>query len=180
MTKPQILFGGILLFACASVIAQGQVTTRQMGTRRTTGAGDPSAGSWTVPATNGADTKSPDSVDPEQQKVWNAARQLNLDSGQRAQLDSSLKAQKGESSDLDQALQEARAALAHALRNGQSSLESEIENLASATAKFQESQLRRWASLYAVLTPDQQRQLLMMPTPLSQATTASSGIIPAQ
>lgn len=174
MTKPQILFGGIILFACTSVIAQGQVTTRQMGARRTTGAGDPSAGSYTIPATNDADTKSPDSVDPEQQKVWNVARQLDLDSDQRAQLSSSLKEQKDETATLQKALQDARTALAHALQNGQTSLETEIEDLASASAKVQESQLRPWAALYAVLTPDQQKRLLMLPTPLSQATTLPS------
>lgn len=171
MTKIQILFGGMILFACVSLTAQGQVTTRQMGTRRTTGAGDPSAGSNTVPATNGADTKGPDAADPEQQKIWSAARQLDLDSDQRSQLSASLKEQKDETASLEKALQGARAALAHALQNGQTSLESEIEDLAAANAKVQESQLRRWAALYAVLTPDQQRRLLVMPTPLSQATT---------
>jgi Spy/CpxP family protein refolding chaperone len=180
MTKIQILFGGMILFACASLIAQGQVTTRQMGTRRTTGSSDPSAGSYTVPATNGPDSKGPDSVDLEQQRIWNAARQLDLDLDQRAQLSSSLKEQKDETATLEKALQDARGALAHALQNGQSSLETEIEDLASAGAKVQESQLRRWAALYAVLTPDQQRRLLMMPTPLSQASTVLPGIAQAQ
>jgi hypothetical protein len=179
MTKIQILFGGMTLFACASLIAQGQVTTRQMGTRRTTGSSDPSAGSYTVPATNGPDSKGPDSVDPEQEKIWNVARQLGLDSDQHDELDSSLKAQKEESATLDKALKDARAALAQALENGETSLESEIENLASASAKVQEAQLRRWAALYAVLAPDQQRRLLMIPTPLSQAATLP-GITKAQ
>lgn len=170
MTKFQILFGGMILFTSVSAIAQGPVTTRQMGTRRTTGGGDPGAGSYTVPATNGPDSKSPESADPEQQKIWNAAHQLDLDADQRAQLSSSLKERKDDSATLEKALQDARAALAQALQNGQTSLESEIEDLASASAKVQESQLKRWAALYAVLTPDQQRRLLMMPTPLSQAT----------
>ena len=174
MTKPVILFGGIILLACASVIAQGQVTTRQMGTRRSTGGADPGSGNYTVAATNGSDTKNPDSVDPEQQKIWNVARQLDLDSDQRAQLSSALKEQKDETATLEKALQDARTALAHALQNGQTSLETEIEDLASASAKVQESQLRRWAALYAVLTPDQQKRMLMIPTPLSQATTLPS------
>jgi Spy/CpxP family protein refolding chaperone len=180
MTKIQILFSTVILFACACAIAQGQVTTRQMGTRRTTGNGDPGTGSYTVPATSGPDSKGPDTVDPEQQKIWNAARQLDLDSDQRAQLSSSLKEQKDETATVEKALQEARAALAHALQNGQTSLESEIEDLASASAKVQESQLRQWAALYAVLTPDQQRRLLMMPTPLSRASTTLPGVSQAQ
>lgn len=118
-------------------------------------------------------------MDPELQKICNAARRLGLDSDQRAQLSSSLKEQKDETANLEKALQDARAALARALQNGQTSLESEIEDLASANAKVQESQLRRWAALYAVLTPDQQRRLLMMPTPLSQATTLA-GVTQAQ
>jgi Spy/CpxP family protein refolding chaperone len=161
----------LILFACASVVAQGQVTARQLGTRRKTPGADPGAGSCTVPATNGADSKGPDSADPEEQKIWNAARQLDLDPEQRAQLSSSLKERKDETATLKKALQDARAALAHTLQNGQTSLESEIEDLASASAKVQELQLRRWAALYAVLTPDQQRRLLMMRTPLSQAAT---------
>ena len=76
-------------------------------------------------------------------------------------------------------MQDARTALAYALQNGQTSLETEIEDLASAGAKVQESQLRRWAALYAVLTPDQQKRSLMMTTPLSQATPLP-GIVQAQ
>jgi Spy/CpxP family protein refolding chaperone len=112
----------------------------------------------------------PDATEPEEEKIWSVARQLKLNADQRSQLDSSLKAQKGESADLAKALVDARDALAHALQNGQSSFEGEIENLASAGAKVQESELKRWASLYAVLTPDQQKQLLTMPTPLSLAS----------
>jgi len=115
-------------------------------------------------------SKDADIVDPEQEKILKAARQLDLDSDQRRQLDLSLKLQKGESATLEKAVQEARAALAHALQNGQTYLESEIENLASANSRLQESQLRRWAALYAILTPNQQKQMLMMTTPLSQAT----------
>jgi len=117
-------------------------------------------------------------ADPEQEKILRAARQLDLDSDQRRQLDASLKAEKEESATLEKAVQEARAALAHALQSGQTYLESEIENVASANAKLQESQLRRWAALYAVLTPNQQKQMLMMPTPLSQAAV-SAEISPA-
>jgi Spy/CpxP family protein refolding chaperone len=174
MTRIHILVGVVILFACASTIGQGQVTTRQMGTRRTTGNGDPSAGSYSIPA-----TKDPDAADPEQQKIWEAARQLNLDSDQDAQLESSLKAQKEDGANFEKELQEARAALARALQNGQSSLESEIEDLASAIAKVQESQLKRWALLYTVLTPDQQKRMLMMSTPLSQAATLSA-VVPAE
>jgi len=177
MTQIQILSGGMILFTCVSAIAQGPVT-RQMGARRTPN-GDPGAGSYSVPATNGPDSKGPDTADADQQKIWNAARQLDLDSDQRAQLSSSLKEQKNETATLEKSLQDARTALAHALQNGQTSLESEIEDLASAGAKVQESQLKQWAALYSVLTPDQQKRLLMMPTPLSQATTLP-GVATAQ
>ena len=119
------------------------------------------------------------STDTELEKILKTARQLDLDSDQRAQLDSLLKAQKDDSATLDKAVQEARAALAHALQNRQTSLESEIENLAAANAKAQESQLRRWAALYSVLIPDQKRRLIMIPPPLSQAT-ALTGIRQAQ
>jgi len=177
MIKIPILLCGMILFTCVSAIAQAPVTTRQGG-RRTTG-GDPGAGSYSVPATNGPDNKDPDTTDADEHKVWSAARQLDLDSDQKAQLASSLKEQKDETANLEKVLQDAQAALARALQNGQSSLDSEIEDLASAAAKVQESQLRRWAALYAVLTPDQQKRLLLMPTPLSQATTLSGVAPPA-
>jgi Spy/CpxP family protein refolding chaperone len=120
-----------------------------------------------------------DTSDAGQQSIWRVAQQLGLTSDQRAQLDSSLKGQTDESAALDKALQNARAALAHALANGQTLLDAEIESLASANAKVQEAELKRWANLYAISTPEQQRQLLSMSTPLSLAT-ASHGIMPGQ
>jgi Spy/CpxP family protein refolding chaperone len=79
---------------------------------------------------------------------------LNLNSEQRAQVDAALKLQKEDSGADERALEDARGALAHALANGQTSFDAEIENLASAEGKMQESQLRRWAALYSVLTPE--------------------------
>jgi len=111
--------------------------------------------------------------------IWRAAEQLRLTSDQETQLDSSLKAHKNEREALENALQRARAALAHSLESGQMFLDAEIENWASANAKLQEADLKSWASLYAIATPDQQKQLLSMPTPLSLAT-ASNGILQDQ
>lgn len=111
------------------------------------------------------------------QSIWRAAQQLELTSDQRAQLDLSLNGQKNERLAFDKTLQDARAALARSLASGQPFLDSEIENWASANAKVQEAELKSWATLYAISTPDQQKQLLSMPTPLS-LSTASHGILP--
>jgi Spy/CpxP family protein refolding chaperone len=177
VTKTEILVGSAIFLTCASAAAQriGTPGVCPPGAICSTNSPRGSDGPYTsgrgVP-----NTKEPGITDPEEERILKAARQLHLDSDQRAQLDSCLKAQKEESVTLEKAVQEARTALAHALQNGETSLESQIENLASANARVQESQLRRWAALYAVLRPEQQRQLLMMPTPLSQATQ-SPGII---
>ena len=110
------------------------------------------------------------SRDPREESVWRVAQQLGLTSDQRSDLASAFKAAKEERAALDKALQDARRALADSLANGQTFLDSEIENLTSANAKVQESELKLWAKLYAVLTPDQQRRLLSMATPLSVAS----------
>jgi hypothetical protein len=107
-----------------------------------------------------------------EQSVWRAAQRLGLSSDQRTDLASALKAEKAERAAFDKALQDARHALADALANGQTYLDAEIENLTSATAKVQESDLKLWAKLYAVLDTDQQRRLLSMATPLSLATAS--------
>lgn len=104
--------------------------------------------------------------------IWSAAQQLKLTSDQQAQLDFSLKAQKNERAALDKALQDAQAALARSLASGQTFLDAEIENWASANAKVQECELKSWAMLYAISSPDQQKQLLSMPTPLSLVTAS--------
>jgi Spy/CpxP family protein refolding chaperone len=111
--------------------------------------------------------------DPREESIWNAARQLELTSDQRAELSAALKAGKQDRAALDKTLQDARRALADSLANGESFLDSEIENLASANAKVQESDLKLWAKLYAILTPDQQRRLLTMSTPLSVASASN-------
>ena len=116
-----------------------------------------------VPVTVGPGVTPPSSV-------WRVAQQLGLTSDQRSDLASAFKAAKEERAALDKALQDARQALADSLANGQAFLDSEIENLTSANAKVQESELKLWAKLYAVLTPDQQRRLLSMATPLSVAS----------
>ena len=88
--------------------------------------------------------------DPREESVWRAAQQLGLTSDQRSELASSFKAGKEERAALDKALQDARRALADSLANGQTFLDSEIENLTSANAKVQESELKLWAK-HAVL-----------------------------
>ena len=180
MIKTEILLGCAIFLTCASAIAQriGAPGVCPPGAICSTNSPRGNDGLYTsgpgIP-----NSKDAGIADPEQDKILKAARQLDLDSDQRAQLDSSLKAQKEESATLEKAVQGARAALAHALQIGQTYLESEIENLASANAKLQESQLRRWAALYAVLTPNQQKQMLMVTTPLSQAAL-SPGISQGQ
>jgi Spy/CpxP family protein refolding chaperone len=119
------------------------------------------------------------SSDPLQQNIWKVAQQLGLTSDQRSELSSELKAQKDERAEIDKALQDARGALANALADGQTFLDTEIENLASADAKMREYEVKLWAKLYAVLTPDQQRRLLSMSTPLSLAT-APHGTVQGQ
>jgi hypothetical protein len=113
-----------------------------------------------------------DALDARPQSIWSVAQQLGFSSDQLAQLDSSLKAHKNERAALDKALQDARAALAHSLANGETFVDAEIENWASANAKVQESELKSWARLYSLSAPDQQKQLLSMPTPLSLATAS--------
>jgi Spy/CpxP family protein refolding chaperone len=132
----------------------------------------PASGPYTNPNAS-------DPSDASQQSLWSVAQQIGLTSDQRTQLASSLKVEKDESAALGKVLQDARAALAHALANGQTSLDAEIEGLASANAKVQESELKRWATLFAISTPDQQKQLLSMSTPLSLAT-ASHGMAQGQ
>lgn len=172
MSKIKTLLGCTMILTSAGAMAQGRSSMR-CPPGATCSSNAPGNGENAYGLPNTTKTEVPD---VEEQKIWNAGRQLNLTSDQHAQLESSLKAQKDENADIDKALKDARAALAQALQNGETSLESEIENLASANAKQQESELRRWASLYAVLTPDQQRRLLMMPTPLSQASASSTAI----
>jgi hypothetical protein len=177
MIKTEILVGCAIFLTCASAVSQrigtpgvcppGAICSTN-GPHGNSGNNGPYISGPEIP-----NSKDAGLADPEQEKILKAARQLELDKDQRSQLDLSLKAQKEESATLEKAVQEARAALAHALQSGQTYLESEIENLASANAKLQESQLRRWAALYAVLTPNQQKQMLMMPTPLSQAAVSA-------
>jgi hypothetical protein len=170
MIKTVILLGCAISLTCACAVAQRIGTPGVCPPGAICSTNSPRGNDGPYTSGRGIpNSKDAGIADPEQEKILKAARQLDLDSDQRAQLDLSLKAQKEENATLEKAVQEARAALAHALQNGQTYLESEIENLASANARLQESQLRRWAALYAVLTPNQQKQMLMMTTPLSQA-----------
>ena len=104
--------------------------------------------------------------------ILDTLKQLALTADQRTELASAMKAEKGQRADLDRALQDARRALANALANGQTFLDPEIESLTSANAKVQESNLKLWAKLYALFSPDQQRRLLTMSTPLSLASAS--------
>lgn len=124
----------------------------------------------TMGPNSGSPTSNADQLsDPMEQKIWATAKQLDLSSDQRAQLKESLRSENGQDGDIDKAVQDAKNALANALANGETFLDSEIEGLAAANAKAQEHELKLWAKLYAVLTPDQQRRLLTMATPLSIA-----------
>jgi len=135
----------------------------------------PGAISRTKPDSPDADAKA--TLDPREESVWRAAKQLELTSDQRTKFASALKAEKAQRADLDKALQDARSALANVLANGETFLGEtfpnvEIENLTSANAKVQESDLKLGAGLYATLTSEQQKRLLSMSTPLSLATAS--------
>jgi hypothetical protein len=90
---------------------------------------------------------------------------------QSAQLESSVATYNEGHAGLDNALHDARAALALALTNGQTVLDVEIEGVISASSKVQEADLKLWASLFAICTPNQQKQMLNIQTPLSQAAS---------
>src|SRR5215813_13753737 len=175
MTKISKLLGSMIVLTASLALAQTYSAPPQLPAP-----GMCPAGAVCKIGTGSLSTESPgpntsDVPDARPQSIWSVAQQLGLTSDQQAQLDSSLKARKNERAALEKALQDARAALAHSLAIGQTFLDAEIENLASANAKVQESELKSWAMLYAISTPDQQKQLLNMPTPLSLAT-ASHGI----
>lgn len=166
-------FTFLVISSCA--LAQ---QTRQIGSGSLPGPGTCPAGATCKTGTGTMNTdpagvpssNSGDRSDPVLQRIWAVAQQLGLTSDQRSDLRTALKSQNNERADIDKLVQDARSALANALANGQTLLDSEIENLASANAKAQESQLKLWAKLYALLTPDQQRRLLSLSTPLSLAT----------
>ncbi len=140
------------------------VSFAQVSRRMPSGSGPPTASN----STNSSPSNTAN--DPSEQAVWKAAAQLDLTSDQRSQLTAALKAERADRVAFDKALQEAKRALSDALANGETYLDSDIENLASANAKVQESDLKLWARLYAILTPDQERRMLTMATPLSSAS----------
>lgn len=148
----------VLVLCCLGMSATTFAQGRHMGR------GNQSAGS---------NNASGDTNDPREQAIWKAAAQLDLTADQRSQLSAALKADRADRSALDKALQDAKSALANALANGETFLDSYIESLASANAKVEESNLKLWAKLYSVLTPDQQRRMLTLATPLSQASGSS-------
>lgn len=172
----QFVFLLVVLAISASVFAQqiGSPGTCPAGAVCRTG----NATTATIPAgattpnTGVAGPNPGDVSDPVQRKIRAVAEQLGLTSEQRTQLGSALKADQEERATLDKALRDARRALADALANGQTFLDAEIENLSSANAKCQESDLKRWAKLYAILTADQQRRLLTMSTPLTMESAS--------
>jgi Spy/CpxP family protein refolding chaperone len=180
----QFVFQLVLLAMAVSAFAQHahqvgsgslpEPGTCPAGATCKTGTGTTDARPSSVPGPDSGDTS-----DPSQQGIWSVAQQLHLTSDQRAELKSSLKGDSDEGTEINKAVQDARSALANALANGQNLLDSEIEGLASANAKAQEHELKFWAKLYAVLTPDQQRQSARMSTPLSWAAV-SHGITQAQ
>jgi Spy/CpxP family protein refolding chaperone len=126
-------------------------------------------GATNGPGNGDANSTTDELSEPLQQKILATAKQLGLSSDQLAQLKESLKADSDQRTEIAKAVQDARKALATALANGETFLDSEIEALAEANTKSQEYELKLWAKLYAILTPDQQRQFLTMATPLSGA-----------
>ena len=167
MSQPCVLACLII----ATTASGQQMQTTGNGRMRTPGACPAAAVCRINPAgTNSPANRAADELsDPLQQKIWATAKQLGLSSDQVAQLKESLKADSDQRAEIAKAVQDARKVLANALANGETFLESEIEALAAANAKAQEHELKLWAKLYAILTPDQQRQFLTMATPLSGA-----------
>jgi Spy/CpxP family protein refolding chaperone len=151
----------VLVLCCFGLAV---ATFAQGGGRRMPGGSGSLAGSNSTASSPGNSSN-----DPREQAIWRAAAQLDLTVDQRSQLGAALKAGRADRSALDKSLQDASHALADALANGETFLDSYIENLTSANAKVQESDLKLWAKLYSVLTPDQQRRMLTLATPLSQA-----------
>jgi Spy/CpxP family protein refolding chaperone len=137
--------------------------------------GNMTTGSNSVPSGSGSvmnsNSNAANSMDPNQQNIWKVALDLGLTPDQRTQLESSVATYNDEHPNLDEAIHEARATLALALANGQTSLDVEIEGVVSANSKLQEADLKLWASLFAICTPNQQKQMLNMQTPLSQTAS---------
>jgi Spy/CpxP family protein refolding chaperone len=126
-------------------------------------------GATNSPTYGSADSRTDQFSDPLQQKIFAVGKQLSLSPDQLAQLKDSLKADRNQKAEIAKTIQDTRKALAEALANGDTFLDSEIEALAAANAKAQEHELKLWAKLNAILTPNQQRQFLTMATPLSGA-----------
>jgi hypothetical protein len=143
----------------------------------TTGSNSVPGGSGTV--TNGS-PNSENSTDPSQQNIWKVALELGLTPDQRTQLESSVTTYNTAHANLDKAIHEAQAALALALTNGQTFLDVEIEGVVSANSKMHAANLKLWAGLFAICTPDQQKQMLNMQTALSQAAGLSGTTITSQ
>jgi Spy/CpxP family protein refolding chaperone len=151
-------------------LAQSNRTARVPGGSGPVTVGSPLSGASGNASAAAPNTDAKVDRDPHEEAIWNAARQLEVTQDQRAELSAAMKTDKPDRIALERTLQEARRALADALANGDSFLDSQIENLTSATAKVQEAELKMWAKLYSVLTPDQQRRMLSMSTPLSMAS----------
>jgi hypothetical protein len=163
----------LLMIVAISTCAVGQTTRRVPAGSGNTG--NMTTGSNSVPGGSGMVTNgSPNaanSMDPNQQNIWKVALELGLTPDQSAQLESSVATYNEGHAGLDNALHDARAALALALTNGQTVLDVEIEGVISASSKVQEADLKLWASLFAICTPNQQKQMLNIQTPLSQAAS---------
>jgi len=162
-TRSFLLFMIVTISTCAV----GQTMRRGPA-----GSGNMPTGSNSVPA-NGS-SNAANSMDPSQQNIWKVALELGLTPDQRTQLESSVATYKNGRANLDEAIHDARAALALALANGQTSFDVEIEAVVSANSKMQEADLKLWASLFALCTSDQQKQMLNLETPLSQAASVPS------
>jgi hypothetical protein len=172
----------LLMIVTISTCAVGQTTRRvpvgggNMG-NMTTGSNSVPSGSGMV--TNGSPNTA-NSMDPNQQNIWKVALDLGLTPDQRTQLESSVATYNDGLANLKEAIHDAQAALGLALANGQTVLDVEIEGVVSANSKMQEAGLKLWASLFALCTPDQQKQMLNMGTPLSQAALPPNTTTTAQ
>lgn len=174
--------GFLLLIVTISTYAVGQTTRRVPAGSSNTG--NMTTGSNSMPGGSGPVTSGSanvaDSTDPTQQNIWKVALELGLTSDQRSQFESSVAIYNNGHANLDREIQEARTVLALALTNGQTFLDVEIESLVLANSKIQEANLKLWASLFAICTPEQQKKILNMQTPLSQAAGLSGRTMTSQ
>lgn len=166
MVKAHFWKMSLIVYLAMSIHVFGQTRIRQSGSLgKMTPVAGPDSNTDAMP-------NSTQNSAGQEQIIQRTAQQLAFTSDQLSQLDSFLEGRKSEGVAADKGLRDARSALANAITNGSTSFDSEIDALALATARWQATNLKLWEGLYAIATPDQEKQLLALQTPLSQATNS--------